>query len=684
MVNQLAFTNSPYLLQHMNNPVDWYPWGETALEKARQEEKPIFLSIGYSACHWCHVMAHESFEDETIAAIMNRYFVNIKVDREERPDLDNIYMSAVVAMTGQGGWPMSVFLTPNGKPFYGGTYFPPSPRHGLPAFRDVLLSIARVWSDDREQILLSGDQITKHILASNTIASIDQAPPDEATLNQAALTLAQSYDWKHGGWGKAPKFPQPMAIEFLLRRAVTGDKLALEIAVHALEAMARGGMYDVIGGGFARYSTDDRWLVPHFEKMLYDNALLSNAYLHAYLLTGNDSFRQVCESTLDFVAREMTDPSGAFFSSLDADSEGEEGKYYLWTYAEIQQVLSDPQEIEFFINAYGVNPGGNFDGKTVLQRSFDDMGLSEKFQLNLTDVSSKLSHLHKQLLAVRDLRVRPDTDDKALTSWNGLMLFSFSEAARYLDRGDYKILAMRNGRFLINTLLKDSLLFRSYRAGKVAHQAYLEDYASICLALISLYQTDPDPVWFNSAVGLANMMIDHFLDPAGGFFDTRDDHETLLTRPKDIQDNAIPSGNALAATALLYLSAFQGDGKWREIAESTLLQVQDLAKKYPLAFSQWLCAIDLTHADQTEIAILGNPDLAETKALHRAVWSQYRPYTVVASSTHPPPKSAPKLLENRPLQEDLPTAYVCRSFVCNQPVNTPDELLIQLDNLVGG
>ena len=684
MVNQLALTNSPYLLQHMNNPVDWYPWGETALEKARQEGKPIFLSIGYSACHWCHVMAHESFEDETIAAIMNRYFVNIKVDREERPDLDNIYMSAVVAMTGQGGWPMSVFLTPEGKPFYGGTYFPPAPRHGLPAFKDVLLSIARVWSDDREQILLSGDQITKHILASNTITSIDKAPPDEATLNQAALTLAQSYDWKYGGWGKAPKFPQPMAIEFLLRQAVHGDKLALEIAVHALEAMAKGGMYDVIGGGFARYSTDDRWLVPHFEKMLYDNALLSNAYLHAYLLTGKDSFRQVCESTLDFVAREMTDPSGAFFSSLDADSEGEEGKYYLWTYEEIQQLIKDPQDIDFFINAYGVNPNGNFDGKTVLQRSLDDAALSEMFQLDLSEVPSKLAHLHQRLLATRDLRVRPGTDDKALTSWNGLMLFSFSEAARYLDRSDYAILAMRNGRFLINTLLKDGLLYRSYRGGKVAHQAYLEDYASLCLALISLYQTDPDPVWFNSAVGLATSMIIHFLDPAGGFFDTRDDHETLLTRPKDIQDNAIPSGNALAATALLYLSAFQGDGMWRDIAESTLLQVQDLAEKYPLAFSQWLCAIDLMHAKRTEIAILGNPNLTETTALHRAVWSQYRPNTVLASSTYPPPEGAPKLLENRPLQNDLPTAYVCRSFVCNQPVNTPAELLVQLDNLVDG
>jgi hypothetical protein len=681
MTNHLVGSNSPYLLQHVNNPVDWYPWGEAALKKAQDEEKPIFLSIGYAACHWCHVMAHESFEDPEIAEIMNRYFVNIKVDREERPDLDGIYMNAVVAMTGHGGWPMSVFLTPVGHPFYGGTYFPPIARYNMPAFREVLLSVAKVWSEDRERILKSGDRITRHIQASTRMVGYGEDSLGKDTQDQAELILDQSYDWRYGGWGKAPKFPQPMAIEFLLRRAVQGNQRALEIATHALRVMARGGMYDVIGGGFSRYSTDDRWLVPHFEKMLYDNAQLATAYLHAYLLTGDIWYRRICESTLEFIMREMTDPSGAFFSSLDADSEGEEGKYYLWTLEEVQQVLDDQDDIDFFVSAYGMTAQGNFEGKTVLQRAKDDPYLAGEFKIDSSEVTPRLNDLHGRLLNIREKRVRPGTDDKALISWNALMLFAFSEAAKYLGRDDFKLMAMRNAKFSTQEFINTGQLFRSWRKGKWDHQAYLEDYASLIIALISLYQTDPDPTWFEIALKLAKEMVAHFTDVSGGFYDTRDDHENLIIRPKDIQDNAMPSGNSLAATALLYLSAYEGVREWRDIAERMLIQVQEFMKRYPLAFSQWLCAIDFAISPQIEVAILGSTDLVETQSLNRAIWSRYRPNIVVASTPFPPPENAPKLLENRRLLKDLPTAYVCRSFVCNQPVNTPAELLLQLDNV---
>ncbi|MGE5223712.1 MAG: thioredoxin domain-containing protein, partial [Omnitrophica WOR_2 bacterium] len=351
MTNKLAHENSPYLLQHADNPVDWYPWGEEALARARREKKPIFLSIGYAACHWCHVMGHESFDDPETAAIMNENFINIKVDREERPDLDNIYMNAVVALTGQGGWPMSLFLTPDGKPFYGGTYFPPVARYNLPSFRDVLTGISQAWKDNQEELLKSSESIARQLQASDQIGASDQAITKEV-LDQAAFTLAQAYDWKHGGWGQAPKFPQPMAIEFLINRASRGDRMALDVAVHALKAMAKGGMYDVVGGGFARYSTDNDWLVPHFEKMLYDNAQLSRAYLHAYLITGDIEFQRVCIETLDFVLRELSHPQGGFYSSLDADSEGEEGKYYVWTLDEARDIFTDPQDFDFFLAAF--------------------------------------------------------------------------------------------------------------------------------------------------------------------------------------------------------------------------------------------------------------------------------------------------------------------------------------------
>ncbi|NUM49280.1 MAG: thioredoxin domain-containing protein, partial [Anaerolineales bacterium] len=429
MPNRLAHENSPYLLQHQHNPVDWYPWGSEALERAKREDKPIFLSIGYAACHWCHVMEHESFIDPRTAALMNEHFINIKVDREERPDLDGIYMQAVVAMTGSGGWPMSVFLTPDGVPFYGGTYFPPARRYNMPAFTEVLAAIANTWENDRARALRSGEQLKTHLQQEMRPLPTAVALSPE-TAQQAAMGLAQSYDWKNGGWGQAPKFPQPMTIDFLLNRATRGDKFALEIATHALDAMAKGGMYDVVGGGFARYSVDDRWLVPHFEKMLYDNAQLARVYLHAYLITKNAFYRRIVEETLDFVIRELTHPDGGIYSSLDADSEGEEGKFYIWTLEEIRDVLRE--EADFFIAAYHVTEGGNFEGHTVLQRALSDEELAEQFALPVEKVTPRLQAAHARLLKRRAGRIRPGTDDKVLTAWNGLMLLAFAEAGRYL------------------------------------------------------------------------------------------------------------------------------------------------------------------------------------------------------------------------------------------------------------
>lgn len=684
MTNRLANENSPYLLQHAENPVDWYPWGEEALQKSRAEDKPIFLSVGYAACHWCHVMEHESFEDPETAAIMNEHFVNIKVDREERPDIDNIYMQAVVAMTGQGGWPMSVFITPEGRPFYGGTYFPPVARYRMPSFKDVLLSVEKVWREDRQKILDSGEKITQHLQQAE-IRQNSGSEIDPTLLQDAGMRLAQSYDWKHGGWGQAPKFPQPMAIEFLLRRATGGDRMALDMASHALKAMAKGGMYDVVGGGFARYSVDDYWLIPHFEKMLYDNAQLAQVYLHAYLLTKDEEFRRVCEATLDFVLREMTHSQGGFYSSLDADSEGEEGKFYVWTPDEIQSVITDPQKAALVLSAYGVTSGGNFEGHTVLQRVLDDEQIAEEFGIPSEQVPAELAALHTSLLEKRAERIRPGTDDKVLVSWNGLMLTAFAEAGRYLGRSDYTEAANRNAEFLLTALRPGDRLLRSWREGVARYNAYLEDYAALIVGLLSLYQSDPDPRWYISATELAEEMISHFADPEGGFFDTRNDHEELLFRPKDIQDNAVPSGNALAALALLQLAAYDLNLEWRSTAESMLAQMGDNLTRYPTGFGQWLIAADFALASVKEVAILGDRESAQTKALVDTLWKQYQPHVVAANSEQNKNleglgdlQDFPKLLDNRTLLNDQPTAFVCQGFVCQQPVNSPEELENQL------
>jgi uncharacterized protein len=662
--------------------VDWYPWGEIALQRARSENKPIFLSIGYAACHWCHVMAHESFEDSHTAGVMNQYFINIKVDREERPDLDAIYMSAVVAMTGQGGWPMSLFLTPTGEPFYGGTYFPPRRRYNMPAFQEVLLGVAQAWEQNPGAVQQAGKELVSRLLPLPGLSQPSKLDPDLP--GHAALHLAQTYDWQHGGWGQAPKFPQPMALEFLLRRASTDNStLAFDVVNHALHAMAQGGMYDVVAGGFARYSTDDNWLVPHFEKMLYDNAQLALVYLHAYLISGEQQLRRVCETTLNFILRELRAPHSSsfpgFFSSMDADSEGEEGKYYLWSFDEIAAAVKDQQDFNFFQAAYSLNPEGNFDGRIILQRRASNAELARQYKLSEDGVMLRLQRLHDLLRQIRNQRQAPGLDDKVLTGWNGLALIALAEAGRYLGRDDYRIAAQQNAAFILRALHPGDLLFRSWRAGKAQHPGYLEDYASIILGLLALYQTDADPQWFQAALNLTGEMNTHFKDPQGGFFDTRDDQPVTIYRPKDLQDNATPSGNALAAQALLLLSAYQGNSNWREQAEYMLVNNDTILRNHPLFAGQWLSAYDLAVNPITEVAIVGNPALPSTQALWTTLWTHFRPHCVTALSDYPPSTFSPQLLQARPLVNGAPSAYVCRDFVCQQPVNTPQAFATQLD-----
>ena len=676
MANRLIDQNSPYLLQHAENPVDWYPWGPEALEKSRQEDKPIFLSIGYAACHWCHVMAHESFEDPDTAVLMNEHFINIKVDREERPDLDNIYMSAIVATTGHGGWPMSVFITPDGKPFFGGTYFPPVSRHNLPAFREVLIRIIHVWQHDREQVLDSASKITEYLKNANSIAEKRQGLTNK-DLDQAVNTLSQAYDWKFGGWGSAPKFPQSMTIEFLLRRAVRGDTLARDMAVHALDAMALGGMYDVVGGGFSRYSTDNLWKVPHFEKMLYDNAQLALAYLHAYLITGSAGYRDIVVKTLDFMRRELSDPSGGYYSSLDADSEGEEGKYYVWTPEELKEAIQDQAAFELYQAAYGVIENGNFEGKNILQRLLPDQELADRFNLPAREIPSRLEQLHSLVLKTRQMRVPPGIDDKALAMWNALALMAFSEAARYLSP-EYLATAMHIGDFIKGNLYQNGLLLRSWRNNQAQHPAVLEDYGASILGFLSLYQSDPQPQWFEMAVRLAEEMIVHFQHPQGGFYDTRDDQTDLIFRPRDLQDNATPSGNALAVTALLQLSFYTGRVEWEEIAERMLANIGPSASRYPTAFACWLSAADFYANPVAEVAIVGDLAAPGTKELIKVLWSEYRPDMVSACATLPVPPTSPMLIQDRQMVNHLPTAYVCERMTCQLPVNGPEDLRKQL------
>jgi len=706
MPNQLQHSTSPYLLQHAHNPVDWHEWNDATLAQARAGDKPIFLSIGYAACHWCHVMAHESFEDESTAAIMNAHFINIKVDREQRPDLDSIYMSATVAMTGSGGWPMSVFLTPDLQPFYCGTYFPPVARYNMPSFKDLLLGIANAWKEQRGEVDRVSAEVTSHLQRANGWSE-NVSMLTEALLDSAAQHLSDSYDWGFGGWGQAPKFPQPMTIEFLLRRVLSSPRERgaggegelptkaaltpnpspysgrgeLEAALHALQAMARGGMYDVVGGGFSRYSTDNLWRVPHFEKMLYDNAQLVLVYLHAWQITGDPFYKRIVTETLDFVLRELTHAQGGFFSSLDADSEHEEGKFYVWSHAEIKDLLD--ADFDFFKTAYGITVKGNWEDKTVLQRALDDATLAARFGLTREQVADKLIECHARLLTARSQRIRPGTDDKVLTAWNGLMLSAFAQAAREFPQ--YYDAATKNADFLLTALRPNNQLRRAWREGKTSDEVFLEDYAALILGLLDLYETDFNNRWFASALELADEMMTRFDDPDGGFFDAptnavrADGHPPLLLRPKDMQDNATPSGNALACHALLHLAALTDRADFRTKAEASLGRAAEHALRYPTAFARWLQAADFAVGNVQQVAVVGDPGRAETRALLAELRAGYYPRRVQAASALPLPENAPVLLHDRPLINDHATAYVCEGFVCQLPVTTPVALKEQFN-----
>jgi uncharacterized protein YyaL (SSP411 family) len=675
MPNSLANESSPYLLQHANNPVDWYPWGEQALAKAKSEDKPIFLSIGYSACHWCHVMEHESFESGQTAAIMNENYVNIKVDREERPDLDSIYMDAVVALTGQGGWPMSVFLTPAGIPFYGGTYFPPTPRHGMPSFEQVLVSVAHAYRNQKDDVAQNGTSLLARIRLNIPLQS--EGTLDPAVPELAVQGLVQNFDQLHGGSSGAPKFPQPMTYDFLLRAYVRQQKESvLDMVELTLQKMARGGLYDQLGGGFHRYSVDAVWLVPHFEKMLYDNALLARLYLHAYQLTGRDYYRQIVEETLDYVAREMTGPEGGFYSTQDADSEGEEGKFFLWTPQEVTSILGQEQG-QIFCTAYDVAPGGNFEGKSILNIPVGFDELAEDMDLPLAELTEILNQGRAKLLEARERRVKPGRDEKIITAWNGLMLAAFAEAARVLDRPDYGELAVRNAEFVLSVMMKDGRLFRTWKAepGQAKLMGYLEDYAFYADGLLALYQTTFDRRWFQTARTLMDAVLDHFGDAAeGGFFDTADDHEQLVTRPKSLQDNATPCGNSMAARTLLQLAAYTGLSRYEEPAINTLVALQGPLTQYPGAFTHWLGALEFALASPREIAIIGHLDDAATQEMLQSVLVPYRPNQVVAVATQHDSQGHPELVADRPAVDEKTTAYVCQRFACKQPVTSVAEL----------
>lgn len=677
MANRLLNETSPYLLQHADNPVDWHPWGEEALQKAKTEGKPIFLSIGYSACHWCHVMAHESFEDEQTAAILNEHFVSIKVDREERPDLDAIYMSAVQAMTGSGGWPLSVFLTPEGEPFYGGTYFPPTPRYGMPSFTDVLLTVADAWRNRRQEIVGGAKRMAAALERRGAVRE-DVMPEDmkRETLESAFRNLWKGFDRVHGGWGGAPKFPQPMILEFLLRyHHATDNPQALGMVTQTLEAMARGGMYDQLGGGFHRYSVDARWLTPHFEKMLYDNAQLSRVYVHAWQVTGEPFFRTIAEEILDYVIREMTDLAGGFYSAQDADSEGEEGKFFLWTPDEIRNLLGE--EAEVFIKAYGVTSGSNpstgsgnsFEGKNILA-----------FVGSLNQRPA-LAEARRKLFEAREQRVHPARDDKVLTSWNGLMLAAFAEAAWVLDRQDYRQVAERNADFLLRELRReDGRLLHSWKDGQARFNGYLEDYSYLIEGLLELYQCTFEPRWYQAAQELAETMLAHFGASDGGFYDTGDDHEVLITRPRNLQDNATPSGSAMAATVLLKLAGLANESRYMKLAHRSLMQMQTLMAQYPQGFGQWLTALSYALSQPRAVAVIGEPEAPDTLTLLETCRDGYRPHQVVAMGAPGSRASAIALLQDRGQIDGQATAYVCRNYSCRQPVTTPEALAEQLDS----
>ncbi|HEV8429669.1 MAG TPA: thioredoxin domain-containing protein [Pyrinomonadaceae bacterium] len=679
MPNHLINETSPYLLQHAHNPVDWYPWGEEAFEMARRENKPVLLSIGYSACHWCHVMAHESFEDEEIAKLMNEYFVNIKVDREERPDLDQIYMNAVQMMTHHGGWPMTVFLTPDAVPFYGGTYFPPQDRYNMPGFPRILIGVAEAYRERQDDIRETGASLINELRRLSETGGSDH-PIETELLDAAYVGIVRNYDSINGGFGGAPKFPPAMTLEFLLRTYVrTGNRESLEMVRYTCNKMANGGMYDQIGGGFHRYSTDARWLVPHFEKMLYDNALLSRLYLHHFQVSGEQSARETVEGILDYVLREMTHPDGGFYSTQDADSEGHEGKFFVWDLKEIQETLGE-KDAAVFSSYYNITESGNFEGKNIpnVTRSREDvansLGISE------AELATSLEQSNRKLFELRETRIKPDRDEKVLTAWNGLMLASFAEAGVILNRPDYTEAARRNAEFILSNLRENGRLLRTWKDGRAKFNAYLEDYAFLSEGLVTLFETTGESRWLKEALALVDRLIEEFWDDeSGGFFFTGKSHESLIVRAKDYFDNATPSGNSVAAMVLLRLTTLTGRENYRSLATAVLREVGDQMRRYPSGFGYALSAADFLLSTPKEVAIIGK-NFSDIHPLLAETWSRYIPNKVVAPGFECDSEAAQvtPLLSNRSLVNGLATAYVCEHFTCQQPVTEASALSQQL------
>jgi uncharacterized protein len=650
--NRLGGESSPYLLQHKDNPVDWYPWGEEASRRARTEDRPLLVSIGYSACHWCHVMAHESFEDPDIAAVMNERFVCVKVDREERPDIDAICMEACQAMTGHGGWPLNAFLTPEGVPFYAGTYFPPESRHGLPSWRMVLDAVADAWANRREEIRGQGARMVEALSATRQLEP-SVTPIRDEELRGALVSLWSTYDRTNGGFGRAPKFPPGSVIELLLAR---GER---EMSLGTLDAMSRGGIYDQVGGGFARYSVDATWTVPHFEKMLYDNALLARAYLHGWQVSARERFRRVCCETLDWALREMRGPEGGFCSALDADSEGVEGKFYVWTESELRDALDSEELAEAALDYFRPR---RFEHALILEGRGPE------------PAPETLEEIRGRLLEARSHRVRPGLDDKRLTAWNALMIAALAEAGAVLGRSDYVAAAVDCATFVLSDLRDaERRLLRTWKDGRGRLAAYLEDHAFLLEALIGLYEATGDPRWYGEATAVADVMIERFSDPErGGFYTTADDHEPLAARRKDLEDSPIPSGNSAAAFGLLRLALLSGEGKYERHALGVLRLLFPLAVRHPQAFGHLLQAADFYLAPVKEVAIVGPS--AEADELLRVVRAAYRPHVVLATGR----ADGVPLLQGREPVDGHAAAYVCEHFACQAPVTAPDELAAAL------
>lgn len=670
--NRLINETSPYLLQHAHNPVDWHPWGPEALSLSRQKDVPILLSLGYSACHWCHVMERESFENERIAKLMNENFVCIKVDREERPDLDQIYMNAVQAMTGSGGWPMTVFLTPELKPFYAGTYFPPQDSPGRPGFPKILMAISRLYREDRQKAESYSDQVVSLINQMSEL-QVSEGTISSDVFDKAYRDLTSSYDPGYGGFGGAPKFPQAMTCSFLMRYwKRSGEPQALNMVEHTLRKMAEGGMYDHLGGGFHRYSVDEKWLVPHFEKMLYDNALLSRVYLDAYQITKNELYRRIASETLDYVLREMHRPGGGFYSTQDADSEGEEGKYYVWELDEIKDALGD--EAEAFARYYGVTESGNFEHrKNILHVSGSPEDIAAQIGINVSELQTRIGKGKAQLFGKRESRIRPGLDDKIITAWSALMISSMASGYQVLGKQEYLDAASQSAEFLLNELSRDGMLLRIYRNKESKLNAYLDDYAFLINALMDLYESDFQMKWLLEAFRLNQILMEEFWDEKnGGFFYTGDSHEQLIARSKSAYDSAIPSGNSVAVMNLLRLARVTGDEGLIAKAETLFKLFKEQLEQTPTGLAQMLCALDFYLSDAMEIAIVGKRDDPETGEIIRTIRDCYIPNkTLVLFDPENDPEeledSIP-LLKGRTANKGKPVVYICKDYVCKAPI----------------